>query len=147
MEQKAEARELNAEENSAFESGMGLVRRTAAELGTPLSLRGEEGDLSVLQHLLDTHVQWPRDDELAIGIGLAFGVVLENTIGLEWIRVTDEYGSETSLRVPGTTLWVHPISMITKRLNKGDEISLRHMLEFLLDRLPQLARKAGPSAD
>jgi hypothetical protein len=141
MEQKAEVRELNAEEQAAFEAGLALVHRTAAELGTPLSRDGEDYDLPVLQRILDEHVQWPRDDELAISIGLAFGKVLEHDMDLEWVRVTDEYGSETSLRVPETTLWVHPISMITKRLGKREAISLRNMLDFLQDRLPHLANK------
>jgi len=141
VEQKAEVRELNAEEQAAFEAGLALVRRAAFELGTPLSRDGEEDDLPILQGVLDTHLQWPRDDELAIGVGLAFGKVLETTMDLEWVRVTDEYGSETSLTMPGTSLWVHPISMITKRLADGDAISLRNMLDYLLDRLPQLAKK------
>jgi len=81
--------------------------------------------LSVLQSFYDITLTHHQDNEdLKLVIGLAFGDYIASREGYEWVRVEDDYGEETALSPPATSLTVFPISMIQKRLNKEEKTDL-----------------------
>src|SRR5207249_4356726 len=74
-----------------------------------------------VQDLYDGYVAEQIDDADAIlALGLSFGQLLINEERFEWVRCLDEFGEETSLAYEGVAIYVHPISMIQKRLERRE---------------------------
>jgi len=79
-----------------------------------------------------------REDAL-IALGLSFGEQIVRTADFEWVRVSDEYGEETCVAPRGKTVHCAPISMIKKRLMRGEVVDLArlrdHTIEVILKSL------------
>ena len=72
-------------------------------------------------------------------LGVVLGRVMAKHIdGLDWWIVEDEYGRDPCLRYKHTTLQINPLTMISKRLERGEHVSVRrlyqHTVEFLAER-------------
>jgi len=75
-----------------------------------------------------------RDYEKAqIAVGITFGEMIAERTGWEWVRVTDEYGAETSLSPPGYMIACHPISMIQKRIAANEPVDLAELRDETID--------------
>jgi hypothetical protein len=92
-----------------------LARR---HVGSELT-RGSLHDLDVLQQILDADVV--DDDETfeLQSLGVALGDVMERQLGLSWIVYRDDLGESRALRLEETDLVLFPITMISKRVERG----------------------------
>lgn len=59
-----------------------------------------------------------------IATGIAFGELISRKAGYDWVRVIDEWGSETCLSPKGWDGTCHPISMIQKRTARREDIDM-----------------------
>ena len=78
-------------------------------------------------------------------LGITFGDALAQMLNLEWVMVTDEYGTDPVLRYPGTTILVHPLTAISKRIAGGEEIEISDLFGKFCDRIEYLARNGPPT--
>jgi hypothetical protein len=106
--------------------------RVAAELnqkyGIP-SLAESDLDLGSLQKLLDDDVfQSSQTYELQC-LGVAFGDVLRRQLPLHWVIITDEYGSDPTLRLGESSITINALTMISKRIEKGERVNLHQLLQ------------------
>jgi hypothetical protein len=63
---------------------------------------------------------------VADAIGLAFAASLVRGTDFEWVWTEDdEYPPEIAVGIPGLKLICHPLSMIAKRLTRGEPCDLR----------------------
>lgn len=92
------------------------------------SLARTKADLPILQRLLDDHVFAKTQAYELQSLGVAFGDVLESELGLRWTIVTDEYGRDPTLRLGETTIQVNALTMISKRVERGDVVDLKVLL-------------------
>jgi hypothetical protein len=53
-------------------------------------------------------------------LGVAFGDVLAGELPLHWAMVTDEFGTDPTLRFERTTAMFNALTMISKRVERGD---------------------------
>jgi hypothetical protein len=83
--------------------------------------------------LLDTIVRsdWIARDETwkLQSLGVTFGDALAQELGLSWVTVEDEYGSDPALHEEGTTLVVFPMTTISKRIERGDAVDVRELFD------------------
>jgi hypothetical protein len=45
-------------------------------------------------------------------------------MGMEWIMVEDEYGRDPAVRLPNTTIILYPMTMISKRIERGEKVDV-----------------------
>ena len=85
-------------------------------------------DLPVLQRLLDDNVfeKWQTYELQSVGV--AFGDVLASECSLHWVMITDEYGTDPTLRFKNTSLNVNAMTMISKRVEKGEPADVFRLL-------------------
>ena len=43
---------------------------------------------------------------------------------MEWVMVEDEHGHDPAARVPGTSIVVFPLTMISKRVERGESVDI-----------------------
>lgn len=115
-------RDLNDEEKSALTSGLLLAAKLAQADG-PLTIEQ-------VQAIYDVIAKDPKSfPEAVIAVGLAFGQTIVSEGNYEWVRVEDQYGSETVLSPNGYSLILSPISMIQKRMDDGESVDLSELRE------------------
>lgn len=109
-------------------------------VGTPLRA-GSTDDLRVLQRLVDrlperdrrfrdlaepSFADRDRIYELQ-ALGVVLGDVMVRNLSLEWVIVLDEYGRNRALRLPGTLQLFFPVTMLSKRYEKGLRPDVREL--------------------
>ena len=94
-----------------------------------VSLAGSDRDLAPLQRLLDDHVFTGSQTYELQCLGVAFGDVLASQLPLHWVIITDEYGSDPTLRLGDTSININALTMISKRVEKGEPVDLSKLLE------------------
>jgi hypothetical protein len=133
-------RALNSQEVADKERLITSVGNIAASLGTNLSDNGNRSDISILGEVL-THLNWGEHGEVCfIAVGLAFGALLAASEPLDWVKVQDEWCEEISLKLRTHKYFIHPVSMIVKRAERGEEIDL----QYLFDEMIRRVRDDGP---
>jgi hypothetical protein len=74
------------------------------------------GKLGLLRALLEAKVFRPDQTWELQSMGIVLGDALAQELGLRWVMVEDEYGRDPALAVPGKSLLVFPLTMISKRV-------------------------------
>lgn len=129
--------ELSSQDRTRLDEQRAIVAAAAKQrYDTPALTRTVE-DLPVLQRLIDDRVFSKAQTYQLQSLGVAFGDVLANELPLRWVTVTDEYGTDPTLRFKNTSIQVNVLTMISKRIEKGETVNLR---ELLRDTREQLAR-------
>lgn len=83
-----------------------------------------------------------RDDpDFTIAVGVIFGEFVRRELGLRWARLIDEMGEENALQVPGSTITVHPISMIQKRIARDETIDVTYLVDEIAQSVRELREK------
>lgn len=99
-----------------------------------------EGKLNLLQVILDSGWIEPTETVKLQSLGITLGDALAQELGLEWVTVEDEYGQSAALRVPGTTVIAFPRTMISKRIERGEKVNVRHLFEGICADILDMAR-------
>jgi hypothetical protein len=108
--------------------------------GVPLT--GGLGDLEALQCLINDRVYSADQTYELQSIGLCVGEVMFHQLGFHWIMVEDEYGRDPAIRLFGeTSIIVFPLTMISKRVERGETVDLRDLYGQTQKALPQ--RRGG----
>ncbi|HBJ83091.1 MAG TPA: hypothetical protein DDZ88_04295 [Verrucomicrobiales bacterium] len=57
-------------------------------------------------------------------LGITLGDAFVQKFGFEWVAVEDAFGRDPALRVPNTTIIMFPLTMISKRVERGEEVDV-----------------------
>ena len=74
-------------------------------------------------------------------LGIAFGDALVQNLGLKWVAVEDEYGRDPALVVEGTSIISFPLTSISKRIERGEEVNVYALFESACSKLSELKQK------
>jgi len=77
-------------------------------------------------------------------VGVAFGDVLATELPLRWVMVTDEYGTDPTLRFKTATLQVNALTMISKRVEKDQKVDLSELLRITREQLDSFEKRFSP---
>jgi hypothetical protein len=117
------------------------------EQATRRLLSGELNDLELIQAVLDQKIVEPEATYSLQALGIAFGkVFIENNALYDWWMVEDEYGRDPAIRYKETTLLVFPQTMISKRIEDGEEVEVETMYYGLCKQLDELRQENYPNA-
>lgn len=76
-------------------------------------------------------------------LGVSLGDALVQGAGLSWVMVEDEYGRDPALELRGTSILLFPLTMISKRVEKGEDVDVRSMYSGLCEKIRELASMGG----
>ncbi|MBS0471437.1 MAG: DUF3806 domain-containing protein [Proteobacteria bacterium] len=90
-----------------------------------------EGKLRLLKAIIDNKWIEPHETWKLQALGIALGDAFSQELGLEWVTVSDEHGTDPALRYSGTSIVVFPLTMISKRIENGESVDvIRLFFEF-----------------
>jgi hypothetical protein len=82
------------------------------------------GKLGLLRALLERRVFQPTQTYELQCMGIVLGDALVQHCGVEWRAVEDQYGRDPCVQVPGSTVVLFPLTMISKRVEKGEAVDV-----------------------
>jgi hypothetical protein len=82
------------------------------------------GKLGLLRALLERRVFQPTQTYELQCMGIVLGDALVQHCGVEWRAVEDHYGRDPCVQVPGSTVVLFPLTMISKRVEKGEAVDV-----------------------
>jgi hypothetical protein len=91
--------------------------------------------LPVLQRLIDERVFNKAQTYELQCLGVALGDVLASELPLRWVMVTDEFGTDPTLRFKQMTLQVNALTIISKRIERDEQVSVQWLLDQTREQL------------
>jgi len=71
-------------------------------------------------------------------LGITFGDALAQQLGLKWVMVEDEYGRDPALIIEGTSIKSFPLTLISKRIERGEDIDVFNLFKSACKTLEEL---------
>ena len=137
MDQKFEP--LNPDDIANLEAKRTWVRGHYDEVA-----RGKYDTLDEKLRLLDAILQnkWIAPDEtLKLQcLGVTFGDALAQRLGLTWVAVEDDFGRDAALTLDGTSIRVFPLTSISKRIERREEVDVYGLFEQVCSMIERLRR-------
>jgi len=137
MDQKFEP--LNPDDIADLEAKRTWVRGHYDEVA-----RGKYDTLDGKLRLLDAILQnkWIAPDEtLKLQcLGVTFGDALAQRLGLTWVAVEDDFGRDAALTLDGTSIRVFPLTLISKRIERREEVDVYGLFEQVCSMIERLRR-------
>ncbi len=120
--------EVAGDDGARLERQRGIVAAAAKKhYGTP-SLTKTKADIPILQRLVDDKVFAKNQTFELQCLGVALGDIMATELPLRWVMVTDEYGTDPTLRFKDSTIQVNALTMISKRMERDEAVDIADLL-------------------
>jgi hypothetical protein len=129
--------ELSAADRVRLDQQRAKVAATAKQKYVTGGLTKSVADLPVLQRLIDDNAFNETQTYELQSLGVAFGDVLASELPLSWAIVTDEYDTDATLRYKDKPVNINALTMISKRVERGEAVNLVQLLQTTRDQLRQ----------
>jgi hypothetical protein len=130
--------ELSNEDRTRLDQQRAIVASAAKQRYGITVLTKSVKDLPILQRLIDDKAFTKTQTYELQSLGVAYGDVLASELPLRWVMVTDEYGTDPTLRFKSTTIQINALTMISKRVEKGEATNLQELLRVTREQLTRL---------
>jgi hypothetical protein len=134
--------ELSREDAARLNAQRAVVAAAAKQKYSTPSLSRTKADLAILQRLIDDQVFTKTQTYELQCLGVAFGDVLASEFPLKWVMVTDDYGTDLTLRYKTTTVQINALTMISKRIERNERPDLATLLRITVQQLEHTDRQA-----
>lgn len=71
-------------------------------------------------------------------LGITFGDVFVQDMDFEWVQIEKDGEIDVALQLPGTSIILFPQTMISKRIERGEDIDIYHLFITIKDRVEEL---------
>jgi hypothetical protein len=115
---------LSAKDAERLASQRAIAEKYLADERSKQIYRTVAGKLGLLRALIDRRVFKPGQTYELQSMGVVLGDAFVQELGLEWIVVEDSHGRDPAVRVPETSIILFPLTMISKRIEKGETVDV-----------------------
>jgi hypothetical protein len=129
--------DLSDSDTARLDQQRALVAAVAKRKYGTVGLTKTVADLPVLQRLIDDDAFNKTQTYELQSLGVAFGDVMASELPLSWVMVTDEYGTDPTLRYKDKQVNINALTMISKRVERGEIVNLVQLLQITRDQLRQ----------
>lgn len=99
------------------------------------------GKLGTIRAILQAGTFKPEQTYELQCLGVVLGDAFVQELGMEWIMVEDQYGRDPAVRVPNTTIILYPLTMISKRIERGEQVDVFELFNGLAIEVEELKRQ------
>ncbi len=142
MSDDQKIRELQAEDLARLEAQRSVVEKFLANDDSRRKYRATAaGKLGTLRALLDAGVFSPSQSYELQCLGIVLGDAFVLDLGFRWVMVEDAYGIDPALQLKGTTLLLFPLTMISKRVERGEEVDVFDLYNWVSAEMERMKRE------
>ncbi len=99
------------------------------------------GKLGTIRAILQAGVFKPNQTYELQCLGIVLGDAFVQELGMEWAMVEDQYGRDPAVRVPGTSIILFPLTMISKRIENGEQVDVFALFNGVAAQVDDLRRR------
>lgn len=121
-----------------FATQRAVIERFLADDDSRQKYKKAVGKLGTLRGLLALNKFKPDQTYELQCMGIVLGDAFVQELGMEWIMVEDEHGTDPAVRVPDTTVIIYPLTMISKRVERGETVDVFDLFNGITDQIDQL---------
>ena len=121
--------ELSHEDSEQLDQQRAFVAATAKQRYGTAALSRTKRDLPIIQRLIDDKVFKKSQTYELQCLGVVFGDVLASELPLRWAMITDEYGTDLTLRFKNTSININALTMISKRVERDEPVDVFQLLK------------------
>jgi hypothetical protein len=133
--------ELSRDDSKRLDEQRAIVAVAARQHYGTAKLTKTKSDLPILQRLLDDKVFQKSQTYELQSLGVAFGDVLASELPLRWVMITDEYGTDPTLRFKNTSININALTMISKRVERDEPVNVVRLLGKNREALSEAEKK------
>jgi hypothetical protein len=100
-----------------------------------------EGKLRLLDTILQNKWIAPHETVKLQCLGVTFGDALAQKLGLAWVAVEDDQGRDPALTLEGTSIRIFPMTSISKRVERGEEVEVYELFDNACRTIERLRRE------
>lgn len=120
---------LNAEDRARLTKQRLVIERFLRDDESREKFKTAQGKLDLLRELLDVGVYGRNQPYELQCLGVVLGDVFVLNQGMEWITFEDESGRDLAVRVPDRRIYLLPLTMISKRIERREKFNLVELYE------------------
>ncbi len=121
--------ELSHQDIERLDQQRALVAAVARQRYGTDALTRTKRDLPIIQRLIDEKVFKRSQTYDLQSLGVVFGDVLASELPLRWVMITDEYGTDPTLRFKNTSININALTMISKRIERDEPVDVFQLLD------------------
>lgn len=133
-------KELSAEDAARLAKQRALISDTITRRYRTGHLTQAKTDLPIIQKLIDDRAFDKSQTYELQSLGVVFGDVLAHELPLRWMMITDEFGTDPTLRLKNTNTNVNALTMISKRIERGEPVNVLKLFSFTREQLESQKR-------
>ncbi|HUG66484.1 MAG TPA: DUF3806 domain-containing protein [Pirellulaceae bacterium] len=138
-EQKITA--LTEADQTRLRDQRGIVERYLGNEDSKQKYKSAAGKLGTIRAILQGDV-FKREQTYELQcLGIVLGDALVQEMGMEWIMVEDEYGRDPAIQMPKTTIILYPMTMISKRIERGENVDVFELFNSVAVQVEELDRQ------
>ncbi|MBQ4033996.1 MAG: DUF3806 domain-containing protein [Paludibacteraceae bacterium] len=97
-----------------------------------------EGKLYLLQGILKEGYYQKHETAELQTLGYCLGELLNELLGTHWVKVTDDKGTDYAIRYKDSSILFFPVTMISKRIERGETVDIEFLLGQSSDQLHEI---------
>jgi Domain of unknown function (DUF3806) len=101
------------------------------------------GKLGTLRAILDGNVFNAKQTHELQCLGIVLGDAFVLDLGMEWVMVEDAHGRDPAVRVPGTSIILFPLTMISKRVERGEKVDVFDLFNGIAADVEAVRKRGG----
>jgi Domain of unknown function (DUF3806) len=102
-----------------------------------------EGKLGTIRAVLQANVFKPNQTYELQCLGIVLGDAFVQELKMEWVMVEDHYGRDPAVRLPSTTIILFPLTMISKRIERGEQVEVFELFNGVAAQVDEIKRLRG----
>ena len=121
--------ELSPQDKTRIDQQRALVAAVVKQRYGIAELSRTKKDLPILQRVIDDKVFKKSQTYELQSLGVVFGDVLASELPLRWVMITDQYGTDPTLRFKNTSININALTMISKRVERDEQVDVSLLLQ------------------
>ena len=102
-----------------------------------------EGKMQAIDSILGAGIIAKEDTARLECLGTILGDVFVDDLGFHWVVVDDEIGRDFAIMYKETGVVVYPLTLISKRIQKGDTVDVYSLYHGLVKQVQERVKNSG----
>jgi hypothetical protein len=134
---------LTAEDWQRLQKQSAVVENLIADDRSRKKFQTAAGKLGTIRAILRANVFQPHQKYELQCLGIVLGDAFVLELKMDWVMVEDEYGRDPALSLPGSSIILFPLTMISRRVERGDTVDVFGLFNSVLTQVGQIKKQGA----
>lgn len=133
--------ELTEDDNARLSEQRSVIEKYLQKNDLESKYETAIGKVGTLRALLEAKVFSPNQTYELQSMGIILGDAIVIDMGFHWVIVEDQYGRDPALKYKDTSIILYPLTMISKRVEKGEDIDVFELYNWIAGEVEEMKAK------